>query len=150
MTGCFANCLHLRLEIGREASFLDMLQQVRRESETAFSHYHFGRTCEFMREFPTDVRFNWVNLARAPPDERAAEPHALQLQPFPLGMAWSGKLWPFMCDTPAGICTTVAYRPDLYMPRTIERFGANLRLCAEAFAHDPDSRVAMVGRSAML
>lgn len=148
MTGCFANCLHLRLEIGSQESFLDLLQQVRLECEAAFNHYHFGRTWEFMTDFPTDVRFNWVNLPRAPLSQQAEAEDVLQLQPFPLGMAWSGKLWPFMFDTPAGICTTVAYRPDLYVPRTIERFGVNLRLCAQALVQNPHARVGTVAMSA--
>jgi hypothetical protein len=144
MIGCFANCLHLRLEIGGKQTFLDLLQQVRLECEAAFNHYHFGRTWEFMRDFPTDVRFNWVNLPRAPLCQQAEAEDVFQLQPFPLGMTWSGKLWPFMADTPAGICTTVAYRPDLYLPRTIEQFGVNLRLCAQALIQDPHAGVATV------
>lgn len=144
MTGCFANCLHLRLEIGGKQTFLDLLQQVRLECEAAFNHYHFGRTWEFMRDFPTDVRFIWVNLPRAPLLQQAKAEDVLQLQPFPLGIGWSGKLWPFMADTPAGVCTTIAYRLDLYLPRKIEQFGVNLRRYAQASVEEPQASVTTV------
>lgn len=146
MTGFLASSLLLRVQVGPDDSFLDLLEQIRNEFASAFAHYDFGHVVNLLPEYSTDVCFNWLpNQAQRKQDSREdGHACAVSVRPYRLASAWQGKLWPFFYDTSAGINVSVWYRPDLFSAQTIDRFGEMLRCFGQAFALAPNARVASI------
>ena len=140
MVGCLASSLLLRIEL-REESFIRVLRGIRHEFEAAFRHYDFDRVAELMPQHTTDLGFNWLSTTLLRSSSAAPmEAQRLRLQPFPLRFSWLAKLVSFFADTPASITAGVTYRPDLLLPQTMDRFGRDLRLCAQAIVANPSAR----------
>lgn len=156
MIGFLASRLFLRVEIGHDDSFRDLLKRVNVEFYSAYEHYDFDRVPDFIPECAadTDTDFNWLPAVwgRRPAHKGAAD-EQLRIQPFPLEPyrkrlpEWF-KLASVFSETAAGIVATVLYRPDLFAADTIERFGQNLRSFAQEFAHHPLAPIASVSLEA--
>lgn len=132
MVGCLAGGLHLRIDLGN-GSPLDVLRRAHREFLAAFDHYDFDRLIELVPGSGTELSFNWLSSERlrgsGSPSEQVG---ALRLRPFALNFAWLGKLFAFFTDGPSGISVGVTYRPDLFLPATVQRFGECLQHAARA------------------
>ena len=148
MIGCLAAGLLLRIEVREEDTFVALLRRIRDEFDAAFDHYDFDRLAELL-QFTTELNFNWVSptILQGPRALAEREEASVRVLPFPLKLAWLGKLFPFVGDTPSGIVATLTYRPDLILPTTIERLGSNLRAFASAMAARPSSRIGSVETS---
>lgn len=139
MVGFLANSLYLRIETKDDDAFLDVLKRVSREFHAAYEHQDYGQLIYFLPQCATDLSFNWIpNTWGRKSSGSPQEPElGLKLLPFPVTFIWPVKFSPYFSDTPAGIVMTVNYRPDLFAAATIERFGRNLRACAEEFVTQP-------------
>lgn len=146
MIGNLATILWLRVEMGAEATFIDLLQRLTSELTAAYEHQDFDRLPDLSPLCTLDLHFNWlatndVRLRSRAPSE-AGTP--VQTQSFSIRQALKKKaphwfkLAVLVSDDPeAGIVARFWYRPDLFAPSVIERFGDDVRSFAEAFTLQP-------------
>jgi acyl carrier protein len=144
MVGWISGPLYLRVEITEKDSLLDLLKKADLEFNSAYEHYDFNRVPELIPECTTEVSLNcaprFLGASRYEGHPWEAD-DGVRIQPFLLGMPHAPTFLPFLHEDESQIVVMVKYRPDLFAPSTIERFGRDLRLFAQQFADDPFTRV---------
>lgn len=146
MIGFLAEFLHLRIEITAATSLLELLEQAKLEFNAAYGHHDFGRVPEFMPQWAwkmdvIDLRFQWVpSSVAAWPNEFGAG-NGLSMQPVSLAVAKPFEFLPIFYDSPNGIGCSVIYRPDVFAPGTMERFGNQLLIVGTDLVERPHVRV---------
>src|SRR5690606_18168668 len=108
----------------------------------------FGRVPDLISECESQLHFNWAptNLAKWPVPQMG-ELHQIEIQPLSSRRNWPmrGRASPYLGivvfpeESGAGgeIGVSVMYGTNSFAQCTIERFGQNLRLFAEAFTQSP-------------
>lgn len=160
MIGLLATHLHLRLQVTKAQSFLDLVSHAARELNSASQHRDFDWAPSLVPEFKPALNFHWqptmstgaMSLFNDPsrthnsiriklyPIEPCMEvlPDFVECLPYDLMLLVS--------STAAQLTATVVYRDNLFSLSTVERFARNLRLFSEFFIHRP---LACVGSVSM-
>lgn len=131
MIGFLGEFLHLRIEVTEETSLLDLLRQGDSEFHSAYAHHDFGRVPEFVPEWAwhmdvIDLRFQWAPSSTAAWPTKTGAGDGLSLQAVPLSSVKPFDFLPVFYDSPNGIGCSIIYRPDVFAPSTMERFGRHL------------------------
>jgi non-ribosomal peptide synthetase component F len=146
MIGFLAEFLHLRIEVTAETSLLDLLRQGDLEFHSAYEHHDFGRVPEFIPEWAwdmdvIDLRFQWAPSSTATWPSESGASDRLSMQPMSLSAAKPFDFFPIFYDSPNGIGCSVIYRPDVFAPSTMERFGRHLLAVGTDLVEQPSVRV---------
>lgn len=144
MIGFLATFLHLRIEVTRGDSFVDLVRRVRGEVRAAFEHRDFDRVPIMLPQCTTELYFNWLSSTsrgRSSVDQSAISRGGIRLRPFTMRGLEPTKFSPFFYHTSTGIIMAVHYRSDFLLPVTIERFGTNLRTVAETVVECPITQI---------
>lgn len=149
--GCLADCLYLRIEIDEGATFSDLLRRISFEYYSADDHRSFNRSLTLVPEGMTDLWFNWLPFSWIPwlSNRQWAVTDTLTLRPYHLRHVSAAPFVPYFFETADGIGGMVFYRPDLFLPVTIERFIEELRLFAEEVVGDPFKRLCSISTVAV-
>lgn len=146
MIGFLAEFLHLRLQVTAQTSLLDLLRQGDAEFQAAYSHHDLGRVPEFIPQWAwhmdvIDLRFQWApsSIATRPGEADAAG--GLHMQPVQFSAVKPFDFLPIFYDSAQGVGCTVIYRPDVYAPSTMERFGSHLLMVGSDLVERPHVRV---------
>jgi Condensation domain/TubC N-terminal docking domain len=136
MIGFLAQFLHLRMEVADKIHWLDLLRQATLEFRSAYEHHDFGRLPELMPEWAwrldgIDLRFQWAPSSTASWPNQSAFGDKLSVQPLPLVILKPIDFLPYFYDSPGGVGCYVMYRPDIFAPCTVERFGRHLQTCGQ-------------------
>jgi len=146
LLGCFINMLPLRMRIGREITFRELLANVRDASLEAYSHQEspFEALVERLqpkripgRSPVAQVLFNFRNT---PPLRAEFGGLRAVIEPAPI----SSMLSEFEIDIverPEGISCVALYRADLFDDETVARWLGHFRTLLEAIVDHPDERV---------
>jgi hypothetical protein len=147
MIGYLSGLIHLRIDLSERETLGDLLARVKHEFSQAFYHQDFERVPDFIPGFLTtfspDSRheklFQWRSARRV-----AAYPQnqqrftQLRIQPFlvraPELNLKSLKFNTIFQNTKAGIFLTLYYSPNFLTSDTVQWFGSNVSLVAEALA----------------
>lgn len=144
MIGLLALHFHLRIEIGTEDNFLDLVERVNQEFLSATQHPELWLVPEVAAENRTDLYFNWVS--HLPPGASDAGHPAngnISITAYPCyRKALPFVLGSFFMDTPGGIVCTIEYRPDVFTPATLEWVGRAMRSFAQEMVERPLARLA--------
>ena len=155
VVGYFSHILFLRMELTGSETFSQLLSYASNEFFKALSHQDFGAMALNEPHLLEGTFFQWMTWH---PDEGAPHvvPSAQQDMPLtiervslvdfaenvtaiPPGMV---DVEVTFFDTPRGIYASGVYRADLFSPRTMELFIANLRAAAKDFLYNPEAQVA--------
>lgn len=130
VTGYVAGFLPLRIFVGPQDTFADLLRRVHAELCAATSHHDFDRVPDLLPNCSLNYEsyFNWTQV---PPDEERKRVEQLEVERFELLSDVSPPFIPVFRHTPVGIVAKILFRADLYNLQLIERFGDNLRRFAE-------------------
>jgi len=147
VVGFLAHELFLRIEIGREDTFLDLLAKCTLELCTAYEHLNFGRIWELVPKHNTDILFDWI-VARGVPLITEYQVHdgedKLTVVPSSQPIAMPAKFLPLFYDEGPVISIVLNYLPELLTPGAVDWFENELRLFADEFVRDPLCRVEAV------
>ncbi|HEY0481661.1 MAG TPA: amino acid adenylation domain-containing protein [Kofleriaceae bacterium] len=141
--GFFVNALPLRLRIDPDASFLQLLRQIRGEVVEAFGAQdvpfeHLVRALETKRDesrFPIyQAFFSYQDARQRPPRWGDLEHHNLPV--FQPSAAQDVALW--FLDGVDGLVGGLNYNTDIIEPDTAQRWRRRFLALAEAIAADPD------------
>jgi len=144
VVGYVAHELYLRIGIGKEDTFLDLLAKSRLEFYAAYEHLNFGRIYELAPEYKTEIWFNWLPAQGA---QLIADCHLdkggnkLTVVPFVQSVALPMKFIPLFYDGGSAINVMFNYHPDRLTPNAVRCFANNLRLFAEEFVQNPLCRI---------
>ena len=142
MIGWFSFPLHLRIDVSGRESFLDFVRRVKAEFYTAYERHDFGWAMDIVPECTRVLFFNSIPTWSV--QDLRKEDDACELSFFPprrRRFTSSAKFMPLFSAAAEGLYLTVVYRSDLFARPTIERFGRNMQMCAEAFVCDPRARL---------
>lgn len=141
VVGLMIDEMHLRIEISKEDTFVNLLERVKLEFQFACEHPEFGHVRDLVPEYESDfsLSFNWQPANWIPwlAGHHWQFNEQIRIQQFPLTRVWPAEFQPLFFDTVGGISLTVMYRQDLFKSTTIERFAAELRLFAERCVENP-------------
>jgi hypothetical protein len=140
--GDLGHLVFFRIELTDADTLGDLLKRTHLEFVSGIEHQEFDP--ELLAEY-RELFFNWGGLptysARWSAGKQRDIVSNLRIQPFSVSETWPVTFMPFFSDTPAGVVMTVNYRPDQLRSHSIQRFGENMRLFAEALAVCPESKV---------
>jgi hypothetical protein len=151
IVGFLANQLYLRVQVGPNDSFLDVLKSIQQEFQCSQTHRDADRVLHLLPRCRTELYFNWIpsnptfqwlltNWAfNWSPEAETGNSvlAALKVEPFPLKSSWTYKFLPLFADTGTDIELFLCYRPDLFSTATVERFARDVRSAAARFVQDP-------------
>jgi len=151
MIGVLSEFVHVRIAVTQKTSFLDLLRQGSLEFHSAFEHHDSGRVPEFMPEWAwqldfTDIKFQWAPSSTEPgltekgPSQANAR-DGISIQPIAFTVVKPVDFLPYFYDSPGGIGCYVMYRPDVFAPGAVERFGRHLQTCGQELVERPFARV---------
>ncbi|NOK31919.1 amino acid adenylation domain-containing protein [Corallococcus exercitus] len=146
LIGLFINTLVLRSHVAPDASFRQLLGQVRDTTLAAYEHQHlpFEKLVEELqpqRSLSHSPLFQvMLVLQNAPASELSLA--GLSFQPLARDFeATKSDLTLSLSQTPHGLTGTLGYRTDLFEQATVTRMVEHLRVLLEAALASPDSRV---------
>lgn len=161
MIGLLSTFLCLRVQLGADQTFIDLLRQVTEEYSRAYEYYDFGRMNVLGADFTQNAAVNWVrapkdiNPAGAVPDSLAGD--LLIVKPFPvrrfrdMGFAYDASAPEFdplleIQEFGAEVSGELIYRSDLFRTGTMERLAKSLCSFMERVAESPRLRVTSITR----
>ncbi|WP_279636870.1 non-ribosomal peptide synthetase [Corallococcus llansteffanensis] len=146
LIGLFINTLVLRSHVAPDASFRQLLQQVRDTTLAAYEHQHlpFEKLVEELqpqRSLSQSPLFQvMLVLQNAPASELSLS--GLSFQPLARDFeATKSDLTLSLAQSPHGLTGSLGYRTDLFEPSTVARMIEHLGILLEAALAAPDSRV---------
>jgi len=145
LIGFFVNTLALRLDLGGDPGFLELLRRVRQEALEAYAHqeYPFDQLVERLnpaRDLSRSPVFSVMFQVDAATPDLSLE--GLTLRQLDTGQyAAAFDLTISFTDTPQGLECRLTYNTDLFQRRTIRRWLEHLRTLLEGIAADPGLRV---------
>jgi len=144
LLGCFQNPLALRLKLGGDPSFRELLTHTREVTLSALSHDNapFERLVEELsvrRDTSRNPVFP-VMFSLVPPTPAFADGWDLNQLDLEIGTA-KFDLDLELDDRPAGLQGRFVYCTDLYESATIERMTAHFESMLEAIVVDPEQKV---------
>ncbi len=144
MVGFLADYLHLRVNVGRDDNFIDLLRRVAAEFRSAYEHQDFGRAPDLVPDCKPELCFNWLPAVPV----RQLSDHATQtltVEPFPLRLSFPLSdpitVAPLFVDQPTRIAATIYYQPDVFAAQQIERLTQILRSTTEQAMHRPGAPI---------
>ncbi|PTL75142.1 non-ribosomal peptide synthetase, partial [Vitiosangium sp. GDMCC 1.1324] len=146
LIGFFVNTLVLRSRISPEASFRDLLLQVRNTTLAAYEHQEmpFEKLVEELqpqRDLSRPPLFQVMFVLQNAPSEALSLP-GLTLKQLELSSSTSKFDWTLsLSDTPNGFAGGLEYNTDLFERDTVARAMEHLRILLEAAVARPDSRL---------
>ncbi|MET0398498.1 MAG: amino acid adenylation domain-containing protein, partial [Longimicrobiaceae bacterium] len=155
LIGFFVNMLVLRTELRMEASFPELLRQVRETTLGAYAHQDIPFE-KLVEELAPQRSLTHTPLFQVMFALRSAEPAApwsgsLRMEAIPdEGGAAKYDLTLELAESGDGLSGTISYREELFDAATIERMAEHFAALAAAVAADPDRPVAaipMLGRA---
>lgn len=163
IVGYVATLPHLRIEVRKQDTLLDLLQQATDEFYSAQEHRDFDRAPLLTPDCSTELSFNWLptgpnyqflpanwtfntlNLFDAAGVPREPTGHALKVEPFPMQGLWWYKFLPFFFDNGANdIRLMIAHQPAFVLDRTVQRFVSQLRTFATELIERPHARIGSI------
>lgn len=157
LVGFLADYVHLRMQVGEEESFVDLLERVAVEFRSACDHLDYGRAPDLLAAGPplecgAEVIFNWIpntssEEAANPMDRETAdtcEVTTLQV-PLALAMPVPMKLAAAFQENATQIVGGLTYRPDIFESHEVEQFVQALMSFAERVAERPHDRCVSIG-----
>jgi len=131
--GYVAAPVYLRIEISKEDDLQTVIKRVSSEFQAAYRHRDFGYLPDLISECATDCRFNWLPTDYNPRPARTLSKtrDVLEIRRVPVRYVRPARFLPVFFDSPAGIGLTIYFRRDIFAAGTLERFGRNLRMCAQ-------------------
>ncbi|MFP2911743.1 non-ribosomal peptide synthetase [Pyxidicoccus sp. 3LFB2] len=151
LIGFFVNTLVLRSRVRPEATFRELLAQVRSTTVGAYEHQDvpFEKLVEELQPQRSlshsplfQVMLSLQNMPTASAKLGAPGSALLELHPVDTGLqAAKFDLTLFLAHTPEGLGGTLNYRTDLFDASTAARMVAHLTTLLEAVAAAPDTRV---------
>jgi hypothetical protein len=148
--GYLASMLHLRIELGANDTFLDLLERVSQEYCSAYEHHDLGYI-EAHAPVPECTRnacFNWVSML--PPDGSGEyrDSHAglraeaiRHTSPLLKDSRKDAEPVVLLHDSEAGVVGGLHYPRDRQEAATMEQFVRGFFLTIEAMLRDPQTRV---------
>jgi hypothetical protein len=154
MIGYLANYLYIRIAMNKEDSLLQLLKNIHVELQSAYEHRDYGRVPALYLKSSPGLVFNWVPTLWSPADwsqwsvqsstpvngELQTKPYPMQLPLMEMDPSFQFHIAP--SDTKSGIVFTVAYRSDLFTPKTIQWLFDSVRLLSEDFCKRPTAPLA--------
>jgi Condensation domain len=154
VVGYIGQFLLLRIELGGDESFVDMVKLVTREFCAAYEHLDFGTITserpELLRGASLNGLISSLDAFSETQLDRGGE--AVAVEPFPLETVFPEKsrlpsdTYCLFWSTTAGIQARCIYRADLFKARTVECFLEDLRIFARQIVRNPTARVASLRR----
>ncbi|RKH43703.1 non-ribosomal peptide synthetase, partial [Corallococcus llansteffanensis] len=147
LIGFFVNTLVLRAHLKPQATFRELLAQVRGTTLAAYEHQHlpFEKLVEALqptRDLSRGPLFQAMFILQNTPTEALRLP-GLSFQSLPLEAHFAKfDLTLALRDTPTGLSGSLEYATDLFDASTIERMAGHLGVLLEAIAAKPDTRLA--------
>ncbi|NPD30072.1 condensation domain-containing protein, partial [Corallococcus exiguus] len=146
LIGLFINTLVLRSHVAPDASFRQLLAQVRDTTLAAYEHQHlpFEKLVEELqpqRSLSHSPLFQvMLVLQNAPVSELSLS--GLSFQPLERDFeATKSDLTLSLSQSPHGLTGTLGYRTDLFEPSTVTRMVEHLRVLLESALASPESRL---------
>lgn len=155
--GFFASVLHLRIQLNKNDTFLDLLKRVTCECYTAYDHQDFGWVSATWpkSDFALSTGMNWVQTendinvqhvqSSTVPEDSG---NAMRMEPFPFGQHepdWDSdpNIDPYVTLWAGvnGVSGSLFYQSNLFKPSTMEGLGRNFRLFAEMLLKQPHASV---------
>ncbi len=146
LIGFFVNTLALRNDLSGDPRFVELLEQVRQRTLSAYAHQDlpFEQLVDALelerdlsRESLVQVMFAWQNTPTA-----ELELGELSLQPLLLEQTTTlFDLTLMMGESEAGLLGSLAYRSDLFERETIERMAGHLETLLEGIVSAPECRL---------
>ena len=148
LIGFFVNTLALRTEVNGDATFLSLLQEVKKTTLDAYEHQElpFEKVVEAVvgkRDLGTDPLVQVMFVLQNTPDipELKLGESTLSADNYEDNTALF-EIWLNMVETPDGLKGFVKYSTDLYSKETMERFVSHFsKLLSSIIAH-PDHKLA--------
>lgn len=148
--GFFASVLYLRVGVGKEDRFGDLLERVAEEYCNAYAHadaYYFASQTP-RQEFTRTSLFNWVPLgARIELSELADSADRIEFSPasFSNGavdrLEWDNDPMTVLFETEDGIVGGVNFPRNRFSAQSMQRFGRNFSMYLQTLVEDPETRV---------
>nr|WP_275899242.1 non-ribosomal peptide synthetase [Pyxidicoccus caerfyrddinensis] len=146
LIGVFLNTLVLRTQVRPQATFRELLAQVRATTLAAYEHQHlpFEKLVEELqpqRSLSYSPLFQVMLVLQNTPSAALSLPDLSFLALEREAEATKFDLTLSLAQTPRGLSGTLSYRTDLFDASTLSRMGEHLRTLLEAALASPDTRV---------
>ncbi|HEY4594027.1 MAG TPA: amino acid adenylation domain-containing protein, partial [Thermoanaerobaculia bacterium] len=147
LIGLFLNTLALRVQVDPEASWRDLLAQVREVTLAAYLHQELPfeklvAELDLERNLAHAPLFQTLLVLLNTPEATVEVPH-LAIRPLDAGTGTAKfDLILNLSETAEGIAGGLLYNRDLFDATTVERAGEHLQKLLEAILADPGQRIA--------
>nr|WP_275899245.1 non-ribosomal peptide synthetase [Pyxidicoccus caerfyrddinensis] len=146
LIGVFLNTLVLRTQVRPQATFRELLAQVRATTLAAYEHQHlpFEKLVEELqpqRSLSYSPLFQVMLVLQNTPSAALSLPGLSFLSLEREAEATKFDLTLSLAQTPRGLSGTLSYRTDLFDASTVSRMVEHLRTLLEAAVSSPDTRV---------
>ncbi|RKG88948.1 non-ribosomal peptide synthetase, partial [Corallococcus sp. CA053C] len=147
LIGFFVNTLVLRAHLKPQATFRELMAQVRGTTLAAYEHQHlpFEKLVEALqptRDLSRGPLFQAMFILQNTPSEALRLP-GLSFQSLPLEAQFAKfDLTLALRETPTGLIGSFEYATDLFDTSTLQRMAGHLGVLLEAIATKPDTRLA--------
>jgi hypothetical protein len=154
--GCFMAPLYLRIELGADDSFLDLLKHVATEYSAAYEHHDFGRVLAdapgsgfrantVLNWFPLEMLLDPASLLRqADPSRVAGDLRVLPLQyepPQREAVDWDGEPVFSVSESREEMLVKVLYRADRIGDHQLQTLAEGFRNFAQSMQLNPATRI---------
>jgi hypothetical protein len=149
MIGLVVDLVPLRIKVSEDDTFLNLLDRVKTEFQSASEHPVFGHIEVHRPEGSTDLslHINWQPIKGMPWLARRGWQlnDEIRVQSFPVSWGLgTPEFFPMFYDTVDEISMAVVYRQDCFKAETIERFASELRLFAEKCTEHASARISSI------